>query len=169
MNLDRFVSQMADQARTIQSLVTGISSEQARWKPAPDSWSLLEVINHLADEEEGDFRPRLDITLHRPDQPWTPIDPGGWVTERRYNERELDGSLDRFLRLRQDSVRWLRGLASPNWAASYEAPWGPIRAGDLFAAWVAHDLLHTRQLVELHWAYTLQQVSPYRVRYAGDW
>ncbi len=50
-----------------------------------------------------------------------------------------------------------------------QTPWGSIRAGDMLAAWVAHDLLHTRQLVELRWAYTTSAVLPFRVNYAGDW
>ena len=59
--------------------------------------------------------------------------------------------------------------ATPDWEADYDAPFGRIAAGDMFAAWVAHDLLHMRQLVELHWAYTMVKVDPYRVRYAGTW
>jgi hypothetical protein len=49
------------------------------------------------------------------------------------------------------------------------APFGQISAGDMFASWVAHDLLHIRQLVELHWAYTTRQLQPYNVEYAGGW
>jgi hypothetical protein len=33
----------------------------------------------------------------------------------------------------------------------------------------AHDLLHLRQLIELHWAYTQRATQPYQTRYAGDW
>ena len=40
---------------------------------------------------------------------------------------------------------------------------------DLLASWVAHDLLHMRQLVELHWVYTIHQLEPYKVEYAGQW
>ena len=91
------------------------------------------------------------------------------MTGRRYNERDLGESLDGFLSARQASLAWLRGLSSPDWDATYQAPWGPIAAGDIFAAWVAHDLLHMRQLVELHWAYTAARLAPYRTDYAGDW
>jgi len=66
-------------------------------------------------------------------------------------------------------LAWLRSLDSPDWEATYEAPWGPITAGDLLASWVAHDLLHMRQLVELHWHYKEEQVEPYSTRYAGEW
>jgi hypothetical protein len=169
MNLDHFTTQMANNAASIRSLVQGVADEQARWKPDPDSWSILEVINHLYDEEREDFRLRLDCILHQPDRPWPAIDPQGWVSQRRYNDRDLEQSLSNFLCERETSRTWLNGLPAPNWQAAYEAPFGRITAGDMFAAWVAHDLLHLRQLVELHWAYTVRAVQPYGVRYAGEW
>ena len=169
MDSDRLISQMSQDAERVRALVQGASEQQARWKPNPDSWSMLEVVNHLLDEEREDFRVRLDYTLHRPDQPWPPIDPGGWVTERQYNQQDLEATLAQFRSERDASIAWLRGLSAPDWDTTREAPWGPIRAGDLFASWVAHDLLHTRQLVELHWAYTAANLAPYRPDYAGEW
>ena len=169
MDLEFFASQMANHAATIQSLAQGLSAEQARWKPDPHTWSILEVINHLYDEEREDFRVRLDLILHHPDQPWPPINPQGWVTGRLYNQRDLAQSVENFLQERRKSLAWLRGLEAPDWQASVTAPFGKLSAGDIFAAWVAHDLLHLRQLVELHWAYTLQAAHPYQVNYAGEW
>ena len=64
---------------------------------------------------------------------------------------------------------WLSRLASPDWEAVYEAPFGPITAGAIFAAWGAPDLLHMRRLVELRWANTVRLASPYQVEYAGSW
>jgi hypothetical protein len=169
MDIERFALQMADNAARISALAKGISDQQARWRPSPDSWSILEVVNHLWDEEREDFLVRIDYTLHRPGVPWPGIDPGGWVTARKYNEQDLEESLTGFLSARKASLAWLRQLVDPDWEATYEAPWGLIRAGDVFASWVGHDILHTRQLVELHWAYTATQVEPYSTKYAGDW
>ncbi len=169
MILDQYTAQMATNAETIRNLLLDVSPEQARWKPAPDVWSILEVINHLYDEEREDFRAHLDDFLNHPDRPWRSIDPAGWVTARRYNERELQTSVDNFLQARAESLAWLVSLESPDWEATYEAPFGTIRAGDMFASWVAHDLLHMRQLVELLWAYTMRQLRPYDTRYAGVW
>lgn len=169
MNLDHFITQMATNAETIRQLTVGVSDEQARWKPDSESWSVLEVINHLVDEERLDFRVRLDHILHKPGVEPPDIHPERWVTERGYNERQLTPSLDAFLQARADSLAWLRGLGAPDWEAAFTAPWGTIRAGDMFAAWVAHDVLHMRQLVELHYAWTTRQVQPYSVRYAGEW
>ncbi|MGD8473008.1 MAG: DinB family protein [Anaerolineae bacterium] len=169
MDMQQLLSQMLDNAERVRTLAQGVSDQQARWRPRPDSWSILEVINHLLDEERNDFRVRLDYTLHRPGEPWPPIDPGGWVAERGYNQQDLDTSLAQFLSERKTSIAWLRALSQPDWEAAYEAPWGPIRAGDLLASWVAHDLLHMRQLVELQWAYATGELAPYRPDYAGEW
>lgn len=166
----RCIGQLATQAESIRQLCAGVGDEQARWRPDGDSWSLLEVINHLADEEVADFRVRLDCILHRPEMPWPPIDPGGWVTARNYNGRDLAESLERFSAARRDSLEWLRSLEPADLNASARAPWGgSIRAGDVLAAWVAHDLLHLRQLTELHYAWTQRRLQPWSVAYAGDW
>ena len=98
MNLDDCLARLTDNACVIECLTHPVSPEQARWKPAPDRWSILEVVNHLYDEERDDFRARLDGILHRPDQPVAPIDPPRWAVERKYNERELGESLDKICR-----------------------------------------------------------------------
>ena len=169
MDSERLMQTMAANAERIQVMVGGVSQEQARWKPDSESWSILEVISHLYDEEKEDFRVRLDIILHHPDRPWPSIDPQGWVTARQYNENDLVQSLQNFLHEREASLSWLRGLAAPDWEAVYETRFGRMRAGDMFAAWVAHDLLHLRQLVELQRAYALELLAPYETDYAGPW
>jgi len=156
-------------AELIRLLVEGVPRDQAHWRPAPESWSILEVISHLGDEEREDFRTRLDIILHRPEEPWPPIDPQGWVVSRKYSERDLGESLAGFLSERRDSLAWLRGLATPNWESVVHSQFGSMRAGDMFCAWVTHDQLHMRQLVELHRAYTQELASPYSLEYAGPW
>ena len=169
MDVQHVTTRMAESAAATEALVSGLGNSQTRWRPDPDSWSVLEVVNHLWDEEREDFRLRIDYTLHQPGETWPPIDPAGWVTARRYNERDLAESLDGFLSARDDSLAWLRALHSPDWAATYQAPWGEITAGDLLASWVAHDLLHLRQLVELRWSITTRELEPHGVIYAGEW
>lgn len=169
MNIDTFITLMQFHAEAIRSLATGISDEQAHWKPDPDSWSILEVLCHLYDEERQDFRLRLDIILHRPGEGWPPIDPKGWVTSRQYNQQNLSKTVTNFMAEREQSLVWLKSLASPDWQAPYQTPWGTMTAGDMFSAWVAHDVLHLRQLVELHYAYIAQAVQPHKLAYAGEW
>lgn len=169
MNIDHFAAQMGHNAETIGQLVRGVSGAQAVWKPSPTSWSILEVVNHLHDEEREDFRIRLDIMLHRADQPLPKIDPEGFVVERRYNQRDLKESLHDFLHERRESIRWLHTLKSPDWDAVYEGRGLKMTAGDMFASWIAHDILHLRQLVKLQWLCTIRELEPRKVDYAGSW
>ncbi|MEZ4640023.1 MAG: DinB family protein [Caldilineaceae bacterium] len=60
MELAYHLDLLLKNAERIRCLVEGMSDQDARWKPDAESWSILEVINHLADEEEADFiAPRL--------------------------------------------------------------------------------------------------------------
>ena len=170
MNLDFYVERMSANRDVFASMLRGVSDEQARWRPAPEKWSLVEVVNHLHDEEREDFRTRLDIALHRPADSWPPIDPVGWVAARGYNERGLQESLQNFLRERDASLEWLRSLEAPDWRQRTTHPRGhTLSAGDLLASWLAHDLLHVRQMTRLQWEYTAAVSAPHSTDYAGEW
>jgi len=162
-------AQLKAQGQAILELVDGLSLEQARWKPDEQSWSALEVMNHLVDEEILDFRRHLDHLLYTPLDDWPEIDPQGWVTAKRYNERQLDATLATFAAEREASLKWLISLQNPNWDSAAPMPWGSLSAGDMLASWLAHDLLHLRQLIELRYALTEQSSAPYDIEYAGGW
>ncbi len=153
----------------VRALTHGIRQEEATLKPYEESWSILEVVCHLFDEEREDFRRRLDIILHHPQELWPPIDPRGWVTERNYNTRNLAEMLDAFQEERRISILWLESLVEPNWDQEAVSPWGSLKAGEMFAAWAAHDKLHLRQLVELRYVRVQSLAEPYGLTYAGDW
>ncbi len=168
LTLESAITQLSQQAQVFQSLVQHVSQEQAIWKPSAQEWSMLEVINHLADEEHEDFRTRFDLSLHKPSTPWPPIHPSAWVTERSYNTRDLAESLEQFSLERDKSLSWLKGLSNVNLEQIYHHPKvGPVRAADLMASWLAHDLLHIRQTTRLHYQY-LQHLN-FKIDYAGDW
>ncbi len=161
--LERFID-------VLPAFVRGVSADDARWKPAGDAWSILEIVNHLADEETADFRPRLELTLTDPEADWPPIDPEGWAVERRYNEGDLDETVARFVSERRASVAWLRGLADPDWSIAHShARLGSMRAGDLLASWTAHDVLHLRQIAKRLFEMVERDGGEYATAYAGSW
>lgn len=170
LTLDTALTRLSASAEAIAALARNVSEAQARWKPAPEEWSVLEVICHLHDEEREDFRTRVRLTLESPEADWPPINPVGWVTERGYNQRDPAASLEAFLRERRESLRWLASLQNPNWDSTHSHPsFGSMTAGEVLAAWVAHDHLHIRQLNQLHWQYLSQDVPPISLNYAGGW
>lgn len=170
MQLSETIQQLENSAAAIAALAAGIGAEQACWKPTPASWSLLEVICHLGDEEREDFRTHLQGALQQPVAPWSDISPEHWPGQRGYNQRELARCLAQFLAERAVSLAWLRGLAAAqDWPAGYDLSFGKLSAGALLVSWAAHDLLHLRQLVELRYAWQAQQALPFELLYAGEW
>src|SRR5581483_7339091 len=128
MQFETLYDELAHGPEIVRALVSGITQAEARIKPAPDSWSVLEVVCHLCDEERDDFAAE-----------------------------------------RARSLAWLRGLSSPDWEAEYVTPFRRMKVGDMLSAWVAHDNLHMRQLVELRRGRAVRLAEPYDVGYAGDW
>lgn len=167
MDWQRLANQLETSGGILSDLFTDVDDDEVRWKPAPERWSMLEVLGHLWDEEKDDFRRRLALTLQDPAGEWPPIDPEGWARERRYNERDLPESLAGFRQERAASLTWLRGLGEPAWDRGHEhAALGVLRAGDLLASWTAHDYLHIRQITNLRLEYLKVKAAPYSTRYA---
>ncbi len=167
MQFEALYQELARGVDSVRTLVAGMTHAEARSRPSPDSWSALEVIRHLHDEEREDFRQRLDIMLHRPQEPLPPIDPEGWITARQYNQRDLAEMLGKFAAERAQSLAWLQGLSAPNWEAGYVNAFGSMKAGDMLAAWVAHDTLHLRQLVELRYSRLVSLAARMRLGMPG--
>lgn len=140
------------------------------WRPDPARWSFIEVIGHLLCEEREDFRPRLDLLLHEPETPWAPIDPEGRVEELDFRARSLDAVVAEFAQERERSLQWLASLDVAPLERERTHPRGfVLRGGDLLASWVAHDLLHIRQLIGLEFAGVEAEWAEFSTLYAGEW
>jgi hypothetical protein len=170
MDAARLIAALERFGRVLPALVRDVAADEAAWKPPDGAWSILEVVCHLVDEEVLDFRHRLALTLSDPEQSWPPIDPEGWAVERRYNESRLSDAVPRFESLRAESIAWLRSLDRPDWnRARHHPKAGPIRAGDLLAAWAAHDQLHVRQIAKRMYELAGRDAGEFSTAYAGPW
>jgi hypothetical protein len=169
MDGPRLITQLERHGSVFDALLKDLSDAEIMWKPAPEKWCPLEVICHLYDEEREDFRARLRSTLEEPGAPWPTIDPAAWVTERRYMQQDFTATLNGFLEERTRSVEWLRGMEHAPWSNAYMHPKvGPVSCDLLLTNWVAHDLHHIRQLINLRYAY-LKANSTVPLDYAGSW
>ncbi len=162
-------SELENSTKILASSLAGISQKEAQFKPSKKSWSILEVTCHLYDEEREDFREHLDFILHRQHESWHNIAPQAWVKLRKYNDQDFKMMKVKFFRERTKSLTCLKTLKNPNWDMVYISKWGEMRAGDMFASWIAHDNLHIRQLTELRRIVIEQKTKPYKTRYAGEW
>lgn len=159
--LDRFPS-------VLDALLAATPAADWRFRPPEAGWSLVEIVNHLVDEEVEDFRARTRSTLEDPSRPWAPNDPEGIVVSRRYQERDGAESLRRFAEERARSMVWLAAVVDGPWSNARSHPTaGPLHAGDLLASWVAHDARHLGQIAKRLHALAARDGAPYSVGYAG--
>ena len=170
MDAPALIARLAAGGEALRAAVAATDPEQTSWRSAEGKWSVLDVVCHLLDEEREDFRARLRLLWDQPGVAWPSIRPDLWPVERNYAARELRPTLVTFLDERAQSLAWLRGLGAVDWTRVYQHPQvGPVTAGDLLTSWVAHDLLHLRQLTRLHYEYLTQIAQPHSPAYAGKW
>ena len=169
MKFSTLYDELVNSTEMIRALLAGITQEEAELRPNPNSWSILEVVCHLHDEEREDFREHLDFILHRQNEAYHLIDPQGWIKERKYNEQDFAEMQQNFFAERQKSLEWLSSISDSDWDLTYTSQYGSVSAGEMFSCWVAHDNLHIRQFVELRRVRIENITKPYPIEYAGDW
>lgn len=166
MDLDEARSRLAMGVEAIECFAAGMGDEEARFRPTPGAWSVRDVLAHLLHEEGAGFRTRLRSTLQDPSAPWPPLDahPVGGAARRDVGSARV--LVERFREERAVSLAWLATLDAPDLDRAHEADGRRLRAGDLLAAWVAHDLVHLRQLARVRLDWWARRAEPYDVRYA---
>lgn len=170
-NPDKLIDRIQRFAKTFPAVVRTFAPEDTKWKPDDQSWSVLEIVCHMADEEQEDFRTRVLSTLNDPEAEWPPIDPEGWAIAREYQSQDLDSQLSRWIAERDLSINQLQNLQSPDWSRAKIHPrFGPMTAIGLLAAWCAHDALHLRQLAKrMHQLAIRDANNDPTIQYAGQW
>ena len=169
MNHSEIITALDQNKNIFKAMFEGVSTEEILFRPKPEKWCLLEIVCHLYDEEREDFRARLKHTLETPELPMPKIDPQGWVTERKYMERNFQKMVSDFLGEREQSVAWLKSLSSPSWKNIYHHPKAGELSAEMFLSnWLAHDYLHFRQITFNKYHYLSGNFST-RFDYAGNW
>lgn len=157
-------------AGAIVTLCRDVSVEEAREREAEGKWSILEIVNHLLDEEMLDFRARLRSTIEDPARTWPRIDPPAWVIERDYQNRDLVASVEGFTAERAASLEFLASITDDDLRKVHRHPsLGEMSGGDILHSWIAHDLLHLRQIIRARYQLLERRASPFGIEYAGEW
>ncbi len=167
MKAEQAFIQLSRNQHVFLHFLVAIQPEEYNWRPAPDKWSLLEILCHLRDEEREDFLPRIKIILEGSNERFKPIDPQGWVKKRKYAQKDFYKIFNDFVNMRDRSTDWLRSLEDPDWTRTYtHETLGEMSAQLFLENWVAHDLLHIRQIVNARLAY-LEHFASEPLDYAG--
>ena len=169
MDYTRVINGLGENRNVFKASLLGLPEEIFLWKPNPGKWCLLEIVCHLYDIEREDFRVRTRYALETLTGPLPPLDPQGWVNERKYIQQNYSDKINDFLAERDQSVKWLQSLANPDWDNAYRhEKFGKMTAKMFLSNWLAHDYLHIRQITKLKYDY-LQQLAGEDLSYAGNW
>ena len=129
----------------------------------------MEIVCHLYDEEQFDFKFRAQWVLTQPNKLPPPFNTTDWITDHDYVNQDYNKVLQKFLDERDASITWLNNLEHPDWANSYEHPnFGKVTARHYIDNWLAHDYLHIRQIIKQKFDYFNSQTDE-NLEYAGTW
>jgi hypothetical protein len=132
----------------LRALLGGLPDPWLRATEGEGTWSAFDVVGHLCDGEETDWIPRARIILEHGEA--RPFDPYDRFRHLRVDHgKTLEERLDRFERLRRESLESLAGLridAEALGKRGTHPELGTVTLSQLLATWVAHDLDHLHQV-----------------------
>jgi len=130
--------------------ITTLSAQEMKARPAPNKWSVQEVLAHLDDVEENASRARVQAIVERDRPVLHPFDQEARVVEMRYDRKDPRRSLAAFARKRQANLKWLRKLrpAQLKRKGVHEQV-GEISVEEFLNEWAFHDLGHLKQILEI--------------------
>ncbi len=134
----------------IRREIGGLSPRQLKARPAPDKWSIQEILAHLDDVEELGMRARVAAMIEQNEPSLAPFDQEQRVIEQQYHKKAPLRSLDHFARQRKANVKWLRTLKPVQLKRKgHHQVVGEITAGEMIHEWAFHDLGHLKQILEV--------------------
>ena len=139
----------AEAADRLASLIAGLSAGELARRPAPEKWSIQEIVAHLADDElVGAYRIRL--ILSAPGAEIQAFDQAVWARTGRYGTRDVGESLSLFRLLRQANLGLLHSLSAEEWDMyGVHAERGIESVRDIAAYYAGHDINHFKQIEEI--------------------
>ena len=132
----------------VRALICELSEEEKRWKPAPDRFSVAEVLAHLAHGEGHCYRLRVDRFMNEERPEFEPDD--AQMHLERYRDADPQDELAHFEEQRADNIDFLRRLpAEVGSRVAQHREAGEITLLQMLHEWVLHDLGHIRQIAEI--------------------
>lgn len=133
----------------LRAAVEGLSDAQMRRPEAPGKWSILGVLQHLADSElVWAWRLRLVVAEERPTL--TGYDQDRWAERLAYRDADPTEALRLIEVLRAANLRLLRSLSPADLArVGIHAERGEESVEHMIALYAGHDLVHRRQIARI--------------------
>jgi len=133
-------------AKKLERIIKGLATAKLRKRPAPDKWSVNEILAHLADTEiVVSFRMRM--ILGAPGTPIAAVDQDSWVTSGHYEKRDPRKSVEQFRVVREANLALLKSLTPQQWKHhGMHSERGQETIDQIVRIYAGHDTNHLRQI-----------------------
>jgi hypothetical protein len=161
------IALLAKTPRLFETLLCDLPGELLHWKPAPDRWSISEVLAHLAALEQV-YAERALRMIAEDTPALMRYDLGGAAARGEYSRGSAGVNLALFTRTRRSTLAFLTGL--PDSAAlrtGVHSELGTVTLAHMLNEWANHDLGHLRQIAELYRAYAFHPHSGPFMKYSN--
>ena len=136
----------AGTAKKLERLIKGVPASKLRKRPAPEKWSVAEILAHLADSEIVRGW-RMRQILGAPGTPIQAFDQDSWAAAGHYERRDPRKSLEQFRVLREANIALLKSLTPEQWKHhGMHAERGVETIEHIVRMNAGHDINHTRQI-----------------------
>jgi hypothetical protein len=135
--------------KKLKRLLSRATPSKLRKRPAPDKWSIAEIVAHLADTEiAGGWRMRL--ILGAPGCAVSAFDQDAWVSALHYDQRDPRKALEQFRVLREANLAMLKTLTQEQWKHSgVHSERGVETIEHMARMFAGHDLNHIAQIEQI--------------------
>ena len=132
--------------KRLARLIKGIPAAKLRKRPAPDKWSVAEIMAHLADAEIV-IGWRMRSILGAPGTAVQAFDQDAWATAGRYEKRDPRKSIELHRALREANLALLKSLSPEQWKHfGQHAERGQESIEHIVRMIAGHDVNHIRQI-----------------------
>jgi len=133
-------------AKKLEKLIKPLSKKQLTKRPAPEKWSVAEILAHLADAElVGSWRMRLIFGSNG--VPIQAFDQDVWATTFNYADRDPKASLETFRLLRKNNLDLLQSVPKNLWENyGMHSERGKETIAHIVSMFAGHDLNHLAQI-----------------------
>jgi hypothetical protein len=158
-----FLANLAKTRDIFQQAAAGLSESQARFKPAPESWSIEEIVEHVAVAEHGMYRLITELN-ERSDDPRETESAASLeqASDRKRLPRtapsracpkgrfgSLHASMKQFLENRARTIDFVRNCQDDLRFRLIQHPLGLLNGKDCFTVLINHPARHVEQIEEL--------------------
>ena len=132
--------------KKLARLIKGVPNAKLRKRPAPDQWSVAEILAHFADVEIA-VAWRMRSILGAPGTPVQVYDQNAWVITGHYEKRDPRKSIELHRVMREANLALLKSLSPDQWKHyGQHAERGQESIEHMVRMVAGHDINHIHQI-----------------------